>query len=180
TAMKRGLARLIITLTLGLVLAPDLAPAQAGAKTPRLGLLTIASAPHSGFEAFRQGLRDLGYVEGRSIALESRYAEGQAERLPALAAELVPLQVDIILADGAAAPRAAQHATETIPIVFTAAPDPVGQGLVASLAQPGGNITGVSFQAPELMGKRLELLKAAVPGVTRVASLWTSLPFPPH
>ena len=173
--MKRALARLIITLTLGLVLVPDLAPAQAGAKTPRLGLLAIASAPHAGFEAFRQGLRDLGYVEGRSIALESRSAEGQAERLPALAAELVRLQVDILLADGGAAARAAQHATETIPIVFTA-PDPVGQRLVAGLAQPGGNLTGVSFQDPELIGKRLELLKAAVPSVTRIAYLWTAIP----
>ena len=172
--MKRALARLIITLTLGLVLAPDLSPAQAGAKTPRLGLLTIASDPHSGFEAFRQGLRDLGYVEGRSIALESRYAEGKAERLPALAADLVRLQVDIILVDGTAAVRAAQHATGTIPIVFPAVPDPVGQGFVASLARPGGNITGLSFQDPEIMGKRLELLKVAVPGVTRVAYLWTS------
>jgi len=150
--------------------------AQAGAKTPRIGMLTNAFDPHSGFEAFRHGLRDLGYVEGRSIALEFRYAEGQAERLPALAAELVRLKVDLIFAEGVLAVQAVQHASGTIPIVFFVGIDPVGQGLVASLAQPGGNITGVSFQAPELMGKRLELLKAAVPGVTRVAYLWHSAP----
>jgi len=143
---------------------------------PRIGMLTSAFDPHAGFEGFRHGLRDLGYVEGQSIALESRYAEGQPERLPALAAELVRLQVDIILADGAAAVQAAQHVPETSLIVFTAVPDPVGQGLVASLAQPGGNTTGVSFNDPALMGKRLELLKAAVPGVTRVAYLWTATP----
>jgi putative ABC transport system substrate-binding protein len=129
-------------------------------------------SPRSPFEGFRQGLRDLGYVEGQNIALEYRFAEGKVERLPALAAELVRLKVDIILAEGVDAVRAAQHASGTIPIVFPAAFDPVGQGLVASLARPGGNITGVSFHDPALMGKRLELLKAAVPGVTRVAYLW--------
>jgi len=111
-------------------------------------------------------------VEGQSITLEYRSEEGRPELLPELAAELVHLKVDIILAEGVDAVRAAQHATGTIPIVFPTAFDPVGQGLVASLAQPGGNITGVSFHDPALMGKRLELLKAAVPGVTRVAYLW--------
>jgi putative ABC transport system substrate-binding protein len=166
----------VCIVTLGFFLVPDPSHAQAGAKTPRIGMLTNAFDPHSGFEAFRHGLRDLGYVEGRSIALEFRYAEGQAERLPALAAELVRLKVDLIFAEGVLAVQAAQHASGTIPIVFFVGIDPVGQGLVASLAQPGGNITGVSFQAPELMGKRLELLKAAVPGVTRVAYLWHSAP----
>jgi putative ABC transport system substrate-binding protein len=131
----------------------------------------MAFDPHPGFEGFRQGLRDLGYVEGQSIALEYRYAEGKVERLPVLAAELVRLHVDVILGDGGVGARAAQHATETIPIVFTS-PDPVGQGLVASLASPGGTMTGVTFNDPALMGKRLELLKAAVPGITRVAYLW--------
>jgi ABC-type uncharacterized transport system substrate-binding protein len=126
------------------------------------------------FEVFRQGLRDLGYVEGQSITLEYRFAEGRFDRLPELAADLVRLKVDIILADGGQATAAAQHATETIPIVFPAVPDPVGQGLVASLAQPGGNTTGLSFSDPELMGKRLELLKESMPGVTRVAYLWHS------
>jgi putative ABC transport system substrate-binding protein len=111
-------------------------------------------------------------VEGHNIVLEYRFADGRFERLPELAADLVRLKVDVILADGGQATAAAQHATGTIPIVFPAVPDPVGQGLVASLARPGGNSTGLSFQDPELMGKRLELLKEAVPGVTRVAYLW--------
>ena len=122
--------------------------AQVGAQTPRIGMLTDAVESHSGFEAFRQGLRDLGYVEGQSIALESRFTDGRPERLPALAAELVRLKVDVILAEGVLAVRAAQHATGTIPIVFPTAFDPVGQGLVASLARPGGNTTGVTFQDP--------------------------------
>src|SRR5712691_6895527 len=147
----------LITLALSLALALSPSHAQARAKMRRIGMLTPAFDPHAGFAAFRQGLRDLGYVEGQSIALESRYAEGKAERLPVLAAELVRLTVDVILADGAAAARAAQYASETIPIVFTGV-DPVGQGLVASLARPGGTITGASHQDPELMGKRLELL----------------------
>ncbi len=169
----------LLTLVLSLVLAPSSSHAQSGAKTPRIGILTRAFDPHapsSIYEAFRQGLRDLGYVEGHSIALEYRSAEGQDERFPALAAELVHLKVDIILAEGAPAVRAAQHASGTIPIVFPAVVDPVNQGLVASLAQPGGHTTGVTLQDPELMGKRLELLKEAVPGVTRVAYLWNATP----
>jgi len=165
-----------LMLTLALFLAPDPAHAQVVAKTPRIGILTPAFDPYPPLEAFRQGLRDLGYVEGQSVALEYRHAEGKPERLPVLAAELVRLKVDIILAEGNAAVRAAQHATETIPIVFPTGFDPVGQGIVASLARPGGNITGLTFQDPELMGKRLELLKAAVPGVTHVAYLWDSSP----
>ena len=164
----------LITLVLGLFLAPCPSQAQSVAKMPRIGILTPTSDPNPDIEAFRQGLRDLGYMEGQSIALEYRFAEGRFERLPELAAELVRLKVDIILAEGGQATAAARHATETIPIVFPAVPDPVGQGLVASLAQPGGNTTGLSFQDPELMGKRLELLKEAVPGVTRVAYLWHS------
>ena len=113
-------------------------------------------------------------MEGQNIALEYRFADGRFERLPELAADLVRLKVDVILADGGQATAAAQHATGMIPIVFPTVPDPVGQGLVASLARPGGNTTGLSFQDPELMGKRLELLKQAVPGVTRVAYLWHS------
>jgi putative ABC transport system substrate-binding protein len=173
--MKRTTVGLIVILALGLCLAPSPSHAQAVAKTPRVGMLTPAFDPHSGFAGFRQGLRDLGYVEGQSIALEYRYAEGQVERLPALAAEFVRLTVDVILADSVAAARAAQHASETLPIVLVGG-DPVGQGLVASLARPGGNITGVSVNDPALMGKRLELLKAAVPGVTRVAYLWHAAP----
>jgi putative ABC transport system substrate-binding protein len=150
------------------------------AKTPRIGILTPTVAPYPVLDAFRQGLRDLGYVEGHTIALEYRFADGRFERLPALAAELVRLQVDVILADGGQATAAAQHATRTIPIVFPAVPDPVGQGLVASLARPGGNSTGLSFDDPEIMGKRLELLAEAVPGVTHVAYLWHAARIAPH
>jgi len=174
--MRLSALGLLVTLTLGILWAPSPAHAQVVAKTPRIGMLTTAFDPHPGFEAFRQGLRALGYVEGQSIALESRYAEGHFERLPALAAELVRLKVDLIFAEGVLAVRAAQHASGTIPIVFTIGTDPVGLGLVASLARPGGNTTGVSFNEPELMGKRLELLKEAVPGVTHVAYLWNATP----
>jgi putative tryptophan/tyrosine transport system substrate-binding protein len=163
---------LIMTLTLSLLAALLAAHAQSVAKTPRIGILNPAFDPHPPLEAFRQGLHDLGYVEGHNIVLEYRFADGRFERLPELAAALVRLKVDVILAVGVPAVRAAQHATGTIPIVFPTASDPVGQGLVASLAQPGGNVTGVSFQDPELMGKRLELLRQVVPGVTRVAYLW--------
>jgi putative ABC transport system substrate-binding protein len=130
-----------------------------------------AASPHT-HEAFRQGLRDLGYVEGRNVVIEDRDAEGKFERLPALAAELVALKVDIIVAPNTAAALAAQQATKTIPIVFAVAADPVTSGLVTSLARPGGNVTGSSILAPELVGKRLELLTQAVPGVSRVAVLW--------
>jgi ABC-type uncharacterized transport system substrate-binding protein len=167
---------LIMTLTLSLLAALLAAHAQSVAKTPRIGILHPAFDPHPPLEAFRQGLHDLGYVEGHTIVLEDRFADGRFERLPELAAELVRLKVDVILAVGVPAVRAAQHATGTIPIVFPTASDPVGQGLVASLAQPGGNSTGVSFQDPEIMGKRLELLRQAVPGVTRVAYLWHATP----
>ncbi len=180
----------LITLALGLLLAPLTAAAQRPAKVPRIGVLSayFSSRPspdleasreelpplgYAELEAFRQGLRDLGYVEGQNIALEYRLADGKLERLPELAAELVRLQVDIIFVDGTLASiRAAQHATETIPIVFGSAGDPVGLGGVASLARPGGNTTGVSYSGPELHGKRLELPKAALPGVTRIAYLW--------
>ena len=166
---------LIMTLTLSLLAALLAAHAQSVAKTPRIGILNPAFDAYPPLEAFRQGLHDLGYVEGHTIVLEYRFADGRFERLPELAAELVRLKVDVILAVGVPAVRAAQHATGTIPIVFPTASDPVGQGLVASLAQPGGNVTGVSFQDPELMGKRLELLRQVVPGVTRVAYLWDAV-----
>jgi putative ABC transport system substrate-binding protein len=123
-------------------------------------------------EAFRQGLRDLGYVDGRSVVIDYRDAEGKYDRLPALAAELVALKVDVIVAADTPAALAAKQATRTLPIVFIGAGDPVTIGLVTSLARPGGNVTGLSLLAPELVGKRLELLKQAVPGVARVAALW--------
>jgi putative ABC transport system substrate-binding protein len=158
---------------LALGAAPLAAEAQQAAKVTRIGYLSanLAASPHLP-EAFHQGLRDLGYVEGRNVVTEYRYAEGKVERLPALAAELVALKVDVIVASGTLAALAAKQATSALPIVFSPAGDPVGSGLVTSLARPGGNVTGLSAFAPELVGKRLELLKQAVPGVSRVAVLW--------
>ncbi len=147
--------------------------AQQAAKIARIGYLTpdLAAAPHN-HEAFRQGLRDLGYVEGRNVMIEYRDAEGKFERLHALAAELVALKVDVILAPNTVGALAAKQATRTLPIVFATAGDPVTSGLVTSLARPGGNVTGLSLLAPELVGKCLEQLKQAVPAVSRVAALW--------
>ncbi len=159
---------------LALGAAPLAAEAQQAAKIPRIGFLAanLAANPHLR-EAFRQGLRDLGYVEGRNIVIEYRDAEGQLERLPALAAELIALKVTVIVTGGATPTAlAAKQATRTLPIVFTSAPDPVMDGLVTSLARPGGNVTGSSNLNPELVGKCLEQLKQAVPGVSRVAVLW--------
>jgi putative tryptophan/tyrosine transport system substrate-binding protein len=160
-------------LTGGLLTAPFAAEAQQAAKIARIGYLAgnLAAGPHLP-EAFRQGLRDLGYVEGRNVVIEILDAEGKLERLPALAAELVALKVDVIVAGSTPHALAAKQATRTLPMVFAAADDPVGSGLVTSLARPGGNVTGSSMLAPELVGKRLELLTQAVPGVTRVAVLW--------
>ena len=149
------------------------APAQQ-AKIPRLGFLIASSAPvqKPRLEAFRQGLQALGYVEGKNIVIDYRYAEGKPERLPALAAELLQLNVDIIIAAGGSPPaQAAKNATKTTPIVMTNPADAVGDGLVASLAHPGGNVTGLSTFAPELSGKRLELLKEMLPGISQVAVL---------
>jgi putative ABC transport system substrate-binding protein len=151
----------------------SMAEAQQPTKIPRIGFLgSVSSSPRIG--AFRQGLRELGYVEGKNIIIEWRHHEGKLDRLPALAAELVRLKVDIIITAGAPATRAAKEATVTIPIVMMQAGDPVGSGFVASLARPGGNITGLSILAPELSGKRLELLKEVVPKLSRVAVFGTS------
>jgi putative tryptophan/tyrosine transport system substrate-binding protein len=161
-----------LTLVLSLLVAPLAARAQPAGKMHRIGWLS-AGAPHADLEieAFRQGLHALGYVEGQNLAIEARYAEGRAEQLPALAAELVQRQVDVLVAGGSAAIHAAQQATRTIPIVMAVAYDPIGKGFVASLAQPGGNITGLSWLGAELLGKRLELLKETVPQSTRIAVL---------
>src|SRR6266545_4991554 len=141
------------------------AQAQQPTKIPRIGFLSASSpaALSSRIEAFRQGLRELGYVEGKNIVIEWRSAEGKLDRLPALAAELVRLKVDIIVTAGPSLTHAAKEATSTIPIVMTFDPDPVGSGFVASLARPGGNITGLSTLSPEISGKQLELLKEIVP-----------------
>jgi ABC-type uncharacterized transport system substrate-binding protein len=166
------------SLTGGLLAAPLAAEGQQAAKVPRIGYLALnpAANPHL-HEAFRQGLRDLGYVEGRNVVIEYRDAEGKPERLPTLAAELVALKVDVLVAQPTVAALAAKQATRTLPIVFPVA-EPVTSGLVTSLARPGGNITGLSVLAPEMVGKGLELLKQAVPGVSRVAVLWDPSAFP--
>jgi putative ABC transport system substrate-binding protein len=158
----------------GSVLAAPLAAAgQQAAKIARIGWLGANPAPGRHMrEAFLQGLRDLGYVEGRNVVVEYRFAEGKLERYPALAAELVTLKVDVIVAPITLAALAAKQATKTIPIVFAAVGDPITDGLVASLARPGGNVTGLSVLSPELVGKRLEQIKQAVPGISRVAVLW--------
>src|ERR1700693_2052400 len=146
---------------LALGAAPLAAEAQQAAKVARIGYLSpnLASSPHLR-DAFLQGLRDLSYVEGRNLVIEYRYAEGKRERLPTLAAELVALKVDVIVTEGSTlAARVAKEATRTIPIVFAGVGDPVESGLVTSLARPGGNGTGLSSLGPELVGKRLELLK---------------------
>src|SRR5262245_49835725 len=150
--------------------------AQQPKKTPRIGYLvgSSPSADAARYEAFRQSLRELGYVEGKNIVIESRNAEGKSDRLPALVAELVRLKVDVIVTGGSTTTRAAKEATTTIPIVFTQDGDPIASGFVASLARPGGNITGLSTLSPELNGKRLELLKEIVPKLSRVAVLGTS------
>src|SRR6266571_2420985 len=159
-----------------LVLAGAAVQAQQPKKVPRIGFLlaTSLSVESARIEAFRQGLRELGYVEGKDIVIEWRYAEGKFDRLPDLAAELVRLKVDIIVTAGPQATRPAKQATSTIPIVMAQDPDPVGDGFVASLARPGGNITGLSSLAPEISGKQLELLKEIVPRLSRVAVFGTS------
>jgi putative ABC transport system substrate-binding protein len=152
------------------------AEAQQPTKIPRIGYLHGASLSASAArnEGFRQGLRELGYLEGKNIIIEWRYGEGKPDRILALAAELVRLKVDIIVTGGASSTRAAKEATSSIPIVMTNEADPVGTGVVASLARPGGNITGLSTLSPDLSGKQLELLKEVVPRLSRVAVLGTS------
>jgi putative ABC transport system substrate-binding protein len=173
--MTRRTIGFFVTLAFTLLVAPLAADAQQATTVHRVGRLLAAGSPAAGpdpsFEAFRQGLRALGYVEGQNVVIEDRYAEGSPERLRDLATELIRLPVDVIVAEGAAAIRAAQHATRTLPIVMAATADPVGQGFVASLAHPGGNITGLSFLSAELPGKRLEILKETVPQSTRIAVL---------
>jgi putative ABC transport system substrate-binding protein len=167
--------REFITFLGGLAAAwPITGRAQQAAKVARIGYLSasLASNPHH-HEAFRQGLRNLGYVEGRNLVIEYRDAEGKVERHPALVAKLVALKVDVIVVAGSTLiTRTAKQATSTLPIVFIGAGDPVGSRLVTSLARPGGNVTGLSAIGPDLVGKCLELLKQAVPGVDRVAVLW--------
>jgi putative ABC transport system substrate-binding protein len=164
-----GIVALVVTVTM----CEAVALAQQAKKVPRIGYLsgTSYSVNSVRVEAFRQGLRELGYVEGKNIVIEWRYAEGKLDRVPALAAELVRLKVDIIVSSAPPNTRVAKQATATIPIVMAYDDDPVGNGFVASLARPGGNITGLSTLAPEISGKQLELLNEIVPKLSRVAFL---------
>jgi len=165
--MKKRITMLALCAMLFALCVP--VEAQQPAKVPRIGYLNTSyfNAPRA--KAFREGLRDLGYIEGKNIIIEWRYADGNLDRLPELAAELVRLKVDVIVTGGSTATHPAKQATVAIPIVMTQDSDPVGNGFVASLARPGGNITGLSNFAPELSGKRLELLKEIVLTLSRVA-----------
>src|SRR3990172_1831051 len=171
---KAGLSSLALCAVLFALSLP--AEPQQPKKVPRIGFLATVSPStiSDRVEAFRQGLRELGYVEGKNIVIEWRYAEGKADRLPGLAAELVRLKVDLIVTAGSPVTRSAKEATSTIPIVMGLDPDPVGNGFVASLARPGGNITGLSTLSPEISGKQLELLKETVTKLSRVAVLGNS------
>jgi len=162
------LIRFAVVLALTLTLASLAVEAQSPAKVPRIGVV-IGGSPPLGFV---EGLRDLGYVEGRNIVIEYRAFEGRAERFPEIIAEFVRLKVDVIVSSSTPAVKAAKEATSTIPIVMAGLTDPVGAGLVASLSRPGGNITGLTNIFTELSAKRLELLKETVSGVARVAVLW--------
>jgi putative tryptophan/tyrosine transport system substrate-binding protein len=165
---------LVLVLTLSLMIAPFHVEGQHPAEALRIGYLSPLSITADSVytEAFRQGLRDLGYVEGKDLVVEPRYADGKFERLPELASELVRSKVDVIVAAPTPAVRAVQRATRTIPIVMAFSGDPVGEGFVASLARPGGNITGLSATVAEMAGKRMEFLKAILPDMSRVAFLF--------
>ncbi len=165
---------LIVILTLGLLAAPLPAEAQKAGKVYRIGFLSLRDGFETREKLFRQGLRELRYIEGQNIVVEWRFAKGNRDRIRELAAELVRLKVDCIVTTNTPTTRAAKEATRTIPIVMVNVGDAVGRGIVASLARPGGNITGLTAHSPPLAGKRMELLKEAFPQVTRVAALWDS------
>src|SRR5712691_8956018 len=173
--MRPHAVGLLVTLALGLMVLRAV-EAQPSAHVPRIGLLCLLSPAigESKAESFRQGLRDVGYMEGKNILIESRWAEGHRERLAELVADLVRLDVAVIVTESTPAALAAKQATHTIPIVMAVSGAPVVVGLVASLTRPGGNVTGLTFQAPALSGKRLELLKEAAPQTTLVAVLWNA------
>ncbi len=163
---------LLITLALSLLVIPLAAEAQPAAKVPRIGIIGDWPADPPNWEVFRQGLRGFGYVEGQNLAIEWRFTEGKLDRVAETATELVRLQMDIIVTSGTPATRAAMHGTTTIPIVMVSAGDPLRAGLAASLARPGGNVTGSTNFGPELSAKRLQLLKELLPTASRVAFLW--------
>ncbi len=168
--MKKA-AALSILVAVVMLAVGVIAEAQQPKKVPRIGLLGLASGAGRPEMLFLQGLRELGYVEGQNIIIESRWAEGKVDRLPALAEELVRMKVDVIAVRATPVVQAAKNATTTIPIVMLGAADPVGSGFVASLARPGGNITGMSNIMPELAGKRLDLLREVLPKLSHVAFL---------
>jgi putative ABC transport system substrate-binding protein len=163
-----------LTLALSLLAAPLGAEAQQAGKVPRIGFISMWAGPsdNAQLDAFRQGLRALGYVEGQNVALEIRYAGDRFEKLPDLAAELVRLKVDVIVTQSGVAGMAAKEATQTIPIVMASSKDAVRQGLVVSLARPGGNVTGLTLISPDLSQKRLELLRELFPKLSRAGVLW--------
>jgi putative ABC transport system substrate-binding protein len=166
---------LLVTLALGVLVGPLAAEAQPRVKVPRIGYISYTPGPYA--EAFRQGLRERGYIEGETIAVEYRWAEGRHDRLPDLIVELVQLKVDVLVPVGTQPSRAAKQATSTIPIVMAQVGDPVGSGLVANLARPDGNLTGVSVIGREILPKQLELLTQAVPQASQVAVLWNPTNF---
>jgi putative ABC transport system substrate-binding protein len=175
--MRLKTVRLVVMLALVILTAPLIAEAQQPARVPRLGILYPRTLPDPSIEAFRQGLRELGYIEGQNIAIEYRSAEGKAERLRGLAAELVRLHVDVMVTGALSGALAAKEATQTIPVVIGGMSDAVEMGVVASLARPSGNITGLSLAIGETFsGKWLELLKEAVPQLSRVTVLWHGAP----
>jgi putative ABC transport system substrate-binding protein len=175
--MKQKVFRFVLAFSALLFVRGSHANAQPPEKVARIGYLSAVATRNEGF---RQGLRDLGYAEGKNIFIEWRSAQGKLDRLPTLAAELVRLKVDIIVTAGQGVTRPANEATNTIPIVMTQDPDPVRNGFVASLARPGGNITGLSTLAPEISGKQVELLREIVPKLSRVAVFGTSTNQPTH
>ena len=174
--MNRRDAVVAAVALLALVAAPLAALAQPAEKMFRVGFLgnSTAALEANLVGPFREGLRDLGYVEGRNVLIEYRWAEGKYERLPALIGELVALKVEVIVTAGTPAPLAVKKATTSVPLVMVAVGDPVGTGIVPSLSQPGGNITGLTSISPELDGKRLELLREVIPGISHVAVLWNA------
>lgn len=170
--MKKETIALFMLLTLIFVPISSVVHAQKHATTPRIGVLRPGAPPDTFLEVFVQGLRDLGYIQGKNIFVEYRFAEGNADRLPQLATELVRLNVDALYGQSTPVIFALKQATKTIPIIFNATSDPIGTGMVSSLARPGGNITGVSLMSSDLWPKRLEILKEIFPKVSKVAMLW--------
>ena len=163
---------LVTIFALTLLAAPRAAETQPAGKVYRIGYLETGVVRARPWEAFRERLRELGYVEGQTVAFETRWADGQIDRLPGLAAELVRLKVDVVVTAGSPAARAAKNTTTSVPIVMATGGDPVGLGLVATLARPGGNVTGLTTLSRELSGKRLEMLREALPRVSRMGMLW--------